>query len=166
VFLDAVGTVTFIVLSGPTNYHKKMQPDARVIIEFDRRGTVFRTHTACSRCSRPSRCELANAASLSIDGGGENRHRHELNNWFSPDRRRHAVRIVILGMTMLRLTAGRRSVLAEAFRELANLAAAALILGQLIGQQPLSPGLVLAGAAMWAVFLGIALLFAGGNNND
>jgi hypothetical protein len=38
-------------------------------------------------------------------------------------------------MTMLRLTARHREVLTETLRELANLVAGAMVLGQFVGQQ-------------------------------
>jgi len=62
---------------------------------------------------------------------------------------------------MLRLKPRRRTVLSEAFRELANLAAGAMVLGQFVGQQPLSFGVLLAGVAMWVTLVGLALLYAG-----
>lgn len=63
--------------------------------------------------------------------------------------------------TMLRLKPRRRTVLVETFRELANLSAAALVLGQFVGQQPLSFWSILAGAGIWFVLVGAALIFAG-----
>lgn len=62
---------------------------------------------------------------------------------------------------MLRLKPKRRTVLSETFRELANLAAGAMVLGQFVGQQPLSFGVLLAGVAMWVMLVGLALLYAG-----
>ena len=62
---------------------------------------------------------------------------------------------------MLRLKPRRRAVLSETFRELANLAAGAMVLGQFVGQQPLSFGALLAGVAMWVTLVGLALLYAG-----
>lgn len=63
---------------------------------------------------------------------------------------------------MLRLTARRRAVLVETLRELANLAVAALILGQLVGPRPVSRGLLATGAAVWIVL--VALAFAPEDN--
>ena len=57
---------------------------------------------------------------------------------------------------MLRLTSARRGLLAEAFRELANLSAGALVLGQFVGQR-LSLGLVLAGLTTWFVLIAVAV---------
>ena len=68
-------------------------------------------------------------------------------------------------MTMLRLTARQRSVVTETLRELANLVAGALILGQFIGQQLISPWLMVAGGAVWVWLFALALLFAKGNND-
>ena len=64
-------------------------------------------------------------------------------------------------MTMLRLKARRRGVLVETLRELANLAAGALVLGQFVGQQPLSVWVVLGGIALWVVLVGWAVLLTG-----
>ena len=64
-------------------------------------------------------------------------------------------------MTMLRLNARQRAVLVETLRELANLAAGALVLGQFVGQQPLSLGTVLDGIALWVVLVGWAVLLSG-----
>jgi hypothetical protein len=63
-------------------------------------------------------------------------------------------------MTMLRLGPQRRALLAEAFRELANLVAAALVLGQLVTQERVSPSLLLGGIGAWLLLLGLALTFA------
>jgi hypothetical protein len=62
-------------------------------------------------------------------------------------------------MTMLRLGPQRRALLAEAFRELANLVAAALVLGQLVTQERVSPSLLLGGIGAWLLLLGLALTF-------
>lgn len=67
---------------------------------------------------------------------------------------------------MLRLTARRRPVLVETFRELANLAVAALVLGQIVKEPPVSPWFFAAGAAAWIVFVMIALSLAGENGRD
>ena len=63
-------------------------------------------------------------------------------------------------MTMLRLTTRRREVLVQTLRELANLAAGALVLGRFVGQQPFSLDLVLGGIAAWFVLVGLALSLA------
>src|SRR5438876_4624486 len=64
--------------------------------------------------------------------------------------------------TMLRLTRERRGVLSDAFRELANLSAGALVLGQFVGQRPLSVVLVLVGITVWIGLIGAAVLLAKG----
>jgi hypothetical protein len=46
-------------------------------------------------------------------------------------------------------------------RELANLVAAALVVGQVVGEQPLSWPLVLAGGAAWVVLIALALVLSG-----
>ena len=48
--------------------------------------------------------------------------------------------------TMLRLGSSRRAVLSETFRELANLAGGAMVLGQFVGERPLSISIVAVGA--------------------
>jgi hypothetical protein len=58
---------------------------------------------------------------------------------------------------MLRLKKRQRAALGATLRELANLTAGALILGQLVSQQPFSWRLVLAGAAIWVVLIMIVL---------
>jgi hypothetical protein len=63
---------------------------------------------------------------------------------------------------MLRLTRARRDLLAEALRDLANLSAGALVLGQFVGQQPLSWGLMFVGVTTWLVLLVIAIAFTKG----
>ena len=78
----------------------------------------------------------------------------------------HAPRIVkCTVMTMLRLGPQRCALFAEAFRELANLVAAALVLGQLVTQERVSPSLLLGGIAAWLLLLGLALTFAPENAN-
>lgn len=61
---------------------------------------------------------------------------------------------------MLRLGSSRRAVLSETFRELANLSAGALVLGQMVGERPFSPGILLAGAVMWVTLVGLSLHYA------
>ena len=62
---------------------------------------------------------------------------------------------------MLRLKTRQRTVLVETLRELANLSAGALVLGQFVGQQPLSTGIVAGGIALWIVLVGWAMLLSG-----
>lgn len=62
---------------------------------------------------------------------------------------------------MLRLRQGQRVALGETVRQLANLAAGALVLGQFLGAQPLSWSMLLAGTAVWIVFVLFALMLIG-----
>lgn len=64
--------------------------------------------------------------------------------------------------TMVRLTPQQRADLRETLRDLANLVAAALILGQFVGEQPFSVWLFLAGLVTWIVFVSFALAVSGG----
>lgn len=67
--------------------------------------------------------------------------------------------------TMLRLRPRRREVLVETLRELANLAAGALVLGWFVSQEPWSLWLFLAGIAAWLVLVGLAVALADENGN-
>jgi hypothetical protein len=53
---------------------------------------------------------------------------------------------------MVGLTAGQRAVFGEKFVDLANYAAAALVFGQFVGQQPFSWGILIGGITAWLVF--------------
>jgi len=64
-------------------------------------------------------------------------------------------------MTMLRLKTGQRAVLVETLRELANLVAGALVLGQFVGPRPMSVWVVLGGVASWLALVGVAMLMTG-----
>ena len=64
--------------------------------------------------------------------------------------------------TMLRLGSRRQTVLSEAFRELANLSMAALVLAQFAGGGRWSFAVFSAGIAMWFMLVGLALFLAGG----
>ena len=50
-FLNAVGANTFIVSAGPTKYATVVLPDAEVITELAKRGTVFRTDLDDDECA-------------------------------------------------------------------------------------------------------------------
>ena len=67
---------------------------------------------------------------------------------------------------MLRLKPRQRAALGETLRELANLAAGALILGQFVGEQRLSTRSVLAGIAVWLALVGLALLLMEEGSDD
>ena len=58
---------------------------------------------------------------------------------------------------MLQFDDGQRAALSETVRELANLAAAALVVGQLVSERPLSWQLITTGTAIWIGFVGFAL---------
>ena len=62
---------------------------------------------------------------------------------------------------MIRLDPQQRAALSETFRELANLIAAVLVLGQLVGGRPLSWGLLVLGAVTWVGFVWLGIVFAG-----
>jgi hypothetical protein len=63
---------------------------------------------------------------------------------------------------MLRLTDAQRAVLVQAIPAVAHLAVGTCVFGQFLRQQPFSFPLALAGIALWFVFVGIAVVFAGG----
>ena len=62
---------------------------------------------------------------------------------------------------MLRLTRQQRDVLGEKVLDLANFAAAALVFGQFVGQQPVSWRVIVAGFATWFVFAAWAFWLTG-----
>lgn len=62
-FLDAVGASHYVVSSGPTRYGSVTLPDAAVIAEFTRRGTVWRTDLNDAACG-------ANPAKIGPDSDG------------------------------------------------------------------------------------------------
>jgi hypothetical protein len=64
---------------------------------------------------------------------------------------------------MLRLTDRRRALLAEKFGDLANLAVAALVFGQALGESGFSLGTGLAGGAIWSLFMAGAFFLSGEN---
>ena len=66
---------------------------------------------------------------------------------------------------MIRLKPRQRAALGETLRELANLAVGALVLGQFVGERPLSVGPVLTGMALWFVFVGFGLVLEGSKDN-
>ena len=68
------------------------------------------------------------------------------------------------GMTMLRLKAAQRAVLADKFPDFANIAAAGLIFGQAFSGDPFSTALALLGGTIWVTFVTLAVLVAGKEN--
>jgi hypothetical protein len=59
---------------------------------------------------------------------------------------------------MVRLEPGQRAALSDTVRDLANLAAAALVLGQFVGERPFSLPLMLMGTAAWIVLVVFGLI--------
>jgi hypothetical protein len=53
---------------------------------------------------------------------------------------------------MVRLAPGQRAVFGEKVLDLGNYAAAALVFGQFVGQQPISWMVIVSGVATWPVF--------------
>ena len=62
---------------------------------------------------------------------------------------------------MVRLTERRRAFLAEKFGDLANLAVAAFLFGQAVGQDGFSVPMGVTGIVTWAVFTAIAFAMSG-----
>ena len=54
---------------------------------------------------------------------------------------------------MVRLAPGQRAVFGEKVLDLGNYAAAALVFGQFVGQQPVSLMVIVSGVATWLVFV-------------
>ena len=67
--------------------------------------------------------------------------------------------------TMLRLNQKQRTALGDTLRQLANLVAGGLIVGQFVRPQAPSFWLAVAGVAVWFAFVGIALWLQGGAGN-
>jgi hypothetical protein len=64
------------------------------------------------------------------------------------------------GATMLRLSGTQRTLLAETLRDLANLAAGAMVFGQFIGSETFSRWTAVGGAIVWIAFVGLAVSLA------
>ena len=58
---------------------------------------------------------------------------------------------------MLRLGRARRERLAETLRDIANIAAGAMVFGQFLGSQPFSFRLAIFGVVMWTTFVAFAI---------
>jgi hypothetical protein len=58
---------------------------------------------------------------------------------------------------MLELNGEQRKLLAETLRDIANIAAGAMVFGQLLGQQAFSRFLALGGAGVWLTLVACAL---------
>jgi hypothetical protein len=65
------------------------------------------------------------------------------------------------GGTTVRFSARQLVALGQTFRELANLAAAALVFGQFVGEGFLSLSLLAAGTAFWLIVVWLGLLLEG-----
>jgi hypothetical protein len=63
--------------------------------------------------------------------------------------------------TMLKLTTSQRAVLVEKLPDVANVAAGAMVFGQLLGGQDFSIIAALAGAGIWLFVMGVSLARAG-----
>jgi hypothetical protein len=63
---------------------------------------------------------------------------------------------------MLRLKSGQRTFLAEKLGDLANVAAGALIFGQVLSGGRFSPVLAVIGGIVWIMTTGFALILGGG----
>lgn len=61
-------------------------------------------------------------------------------------------------MTMLRLTRRRREVLVDKVPDTANVALAALVFGQFLGERPYSLAVGLVGLAIWSALIVITML--------
>jgi hypothetical protein len=66
---------------------------------------------------------------------------------------------------MLRLDKTQRKALGETLRQLANLVAGALVLGQFVGQRPFSSIQLMAGLVVWFVLVLVGLWFAAESAN-
>ncbi len=64
--------------------------------------------------------------------------------------------------TMLRFNRRQRTALGETLRQVGNLAAAALVLGQFVGDRSLSWRVLFAGTVAWMVFVAAGLFFLAG----
>ena len=61
-------------------------------------------------------------------------------------------------MTMVRFSKEDRRFVAEAVREIANLAAAAMVFGQFVVDRPFSPLIALGGILVWFGFMASAIV--------
>lgn len=63
---------------------------------------------------------------------------------------------------MLRLKPSQRAVIVEKLPDLANLFIGVLVLGQFVGEEPVSVWRMVAGPSFWVGLAGTTLLIAGG----
>jgi hypothetical protein len=66
------------------------------------------------------------------------------------------------GATMVRLNREQRMLLAETLRDIANIAAGAMVFGQFIGSQTLSYSIAAFGMGVWVALVTFAMVLAGG----
>ena len=64
--------------------------------------------------------------------------------------------------TMVRLQQEQRTLVAETLRDIANIAAGAMVFGQFLGSQAFSLWIAVFGAGLWAAFVGLAIVLTGG----
>jgi hypothetical protein len=64
-------------------------------------------------------------------------------------------------MAMLRWNAPQRALLAETFRDAANVAAGAMIFGQFLSGRDFAASLALYGVAIWGSLVALAIVVAG-----
>ena len=64
-------------------------------------------------------------------------------------------------VTMLELGPRQRELLAETSRDVANIAAGAMVFGQFLGERPFSSSIALGGVALWACLVTFAIRLLG-----
>jgi len=62
---------------------------------------------------------------------------------------------------MVRLGQGQRTLLAETLRDIANIAAGAMVFGQFLGSETFSAWIAVFGIGLWGAFVGLATVLAG-----
>lgn len=66
---------------------------------------------------------------------------------------------------MLKLKPGQRALLAETLRDIANLAAGAMVFGQFLSDRVFSSTLALCGLGVWMLLVAYAVALAGRNSS-
>jgi len=64
---------------------------------------------------------------------------------------------------MLLLNRAQRAMLVDLVPDIANVAAGALLFGQVLGERPFSPAIALFGVAIWLVLIGWSVALAAGD---
>ncbi|MBI4264918.1 MAG: hypothetical protein HY657_11130 [Acidobacteria bacterium] len=72
---------------------------------------------------------------------------------------------VIGQVTMLEWTPEQRALLAETLRDIANVAAGAMVFGQFLSDRGFAPWLAVLGVAVWIILVIWALRLAGGRES-